>query len=1280
MSKEYEAVKATGTQYDSLIRQAAEAEGVRYDLLHKQIFNESRFKADAKSPTGPLGIAQFTKATGRAFGLMTPEDRMDPSKAVPAMARHMRQLIDQYDGDELVASLAYNQGQGPAGAPQLEAARKGDFSALSEEGRTYMTNLSDVAQSSHADAFKALSKGTAKPAMPTQGALGLTAPKVTPQPSFDELKGTTEADPSSFLGETFKGTGDAAEAAVKTSVVGAAFRGYMAEGADLGTVMQTMRPIGHMQDNPMTDEDFATLDSMGVRPEYYRSFASAEREEWDKILPTVLGNQEYNDNFAAAGIGAQLTGGIIGAAGDPLTYVPVPGLAGGKLAATTGMSIHGAVTGAASEALRAGVVGGVSHIAAGAAGGAVLGGALGVVFGKNIHVTRGADTGADDMAPVLIRAEARATNPEGAKYHAPEGTPEATVGGVPLTPVPFEPGAVATPDGNILSAVNPINPVNAVRMEQAERAAGGIQMQGFTELGLTLGRSTDQDVLNLSGQLLRSPTGTVTGTHGRFAATASDIVERTRSQDNLSYNALTDLQSKALKDPFYSTQAGDKVSVREALDRRIVEALEDQSGVASGSLSKAERAYMDALVTHTDRKLDLLQNPGQFGNINARSLLDATRHGGHYFPVIYDNAARAHWTKLLGSRDGLQAAIEASMLRSYAARPHVKARVDKALQEASKHSGQPVHSVQDYARAKAYGVSNDPSLTSQAMDFQGATSAIGENPFLQGRHLFDSDMKVPTQHGDFSLNDLRDFNVHKVLPSYDRHVNGDVAIMGATGKTTSEIHAEALALKGATEAEREALDQTLKVLTGKARRSPDGALGSVMRSMMDTGFILKNAYMGVQNFTEMSGLITRGYMGMLTHNIPGFKELTSRKFGMKAKELNDMHAAIFGRELDDSLAPTRRDIAESLRNAGVNEALVGPLAGVRAATSWAARKSPLTEVLNGTSNYLLDAGRKGILGDIVKHVHDGGKNPFDSILLKESTLLRSASVTENQWAGVKDLIRTHMVRGPDGKLRVDDMAALTSDPRSMDLWRIADRLSDEVMIRPHKVSNLDTKAYGPMVKMLMQFKSFVVKSLNSRLMRGYHEATINGRGMDQTLTAALSVMLAGGYQVAAVHIKAQGLPEHSRRDYIEEQTSMGMLAYAALSRGSYLGSPFGIANVIAAPLGFDQAAAVRSSILPEAARPRERKEGAWLYGLSDSDSVGDFASGVLKQVPSAGTVVNLAQAGYNVAGRMGSRSADDDLAYQTGLYNAFRNLVPNDPVSQRVAAELFEDWGIDTTK
>lgn len=63
---EYSQAQAQGTPYDDLIQSAAQQYGVSYPLLHKQLFMESRFDPAATSPTGPRGIGQMTKATGRA--------------------------------------------------------------------------------------------------------------------------------------------------------------------------------------------------------------------------------------------------------------------------------------------------------------------------------------------------------------------------------------------------------------------------------------------------------------------------------------------------------------------------------------------------------------------------------------------------------------------------------------------------------------------------------------------------------------------------------------------------------------------------------------------------------------------------------------------------------------------------------------------------------------------------------------------------------------------------------------------------------------------------------------------------------------------------------------------------------------------------------------------------------------------------------------------------------------------------------------------------------------
>ncbi|MCY4689483.1 hypothetical protein LI077_23020, partial [Escherichia coli] len=79
------------------------------------------------------------------------------------------------------------------------------------------------------------------------------------------------------------------------------------------------------------------------------------------------------------------------------------------------------------------------------------------------------------------------------------------------------------------------------------------------------------------------------------------------------------------------------------------------------------------------------------------------------------------------------------------------------------------------------------------------------------------------------------------------------------------------------------------------------------------------------------------------------------------------------------------------------------------------------------------------------------------------------------------------------------------------------------MLRPHKVSLQDSHAFGATAKLVLQFKSFVIKSVNSKFIRSGHEAFKNQRAMDMALTYAISGGIAGSYYVAQAHLKAAGL-------------------------------------------------------------------------------------------------------------------------------------------------------------
>jgi soluble lytic murein transglycosylase-like protein len=79
------------------------------DLIHAVIAAESNYNPRAVSRKGAIGLMQVMPATGRSLGVT---DLIDPHQNVVAGARHLRRLLDHYDGDVTLAVAAYNAGQG----------------------------------------------------------------------------------------------------------------------------------------------------------------------------------------------------------------------------------------------------------------------------------------------------------------------------------------------------------------------------------------------------------------------------------------------------------------------------------------------------------------------------------------------------------------------------------------------------------------------------------------------------------------------------------------------------------------------------------------------------------------------------------------------------------------------------------------------------------------------------------------------------------------------------------------------------------------------------------------------------------------------------------------------------------------------------------------------------------------------------------------------------------------------------------------------------------------
>lgn len=91
-----------------VVKVAAEEHDIPIGFLVRLLWQESRFKTAEVSSAGAQGIAQFMPQTAVEMGLMDP---FDPLQAIPASARFLRKLHDQF-GNLGLAAAAYNAGGG----------------------------------------------------------------------------------------------------------------------------------------------------------------------------------------------------------------------------------------------------------------------------------------------------------------------------------------------------------------------------------------------------------------------------------------------------------------------------------------------------------------------------------------------------------------------------------------------------------------------------------------------------------------------------------------------------------------------------------------------------------------------------------------------------------------------------------------------------------------------------------------------------------------------------------------------------------------------------------------------------------------------------------------------------------------------------------------------------------------------------------------------------------------------------------------------------------------
>lgn len=101
------AVAKIDAPFSSIVETASRIHGVEGRLVHAVIWAESSYNPKAVSSSGATGLMQLMPETAKRYGV---RDAFDPAQNINGGVKHLKELLDQFDGDLELAVAAYNAG------------------------------------------------------------------------------------------------------------------------------------------------------------------------------------------------------------------------------------------------------------------------------------------------------------------------------------------------------------------------------------------------------------------------------------------------------------------------------------------------------------------------------------------------------------------------------------------------------------------------------------------------------------------------------------------------------------------------------------------------------------------------------------------------------------------------------------------------------------------------------------------------------------------------------------------------------------------------------------------------------------------------------------------------------------------------------------------------------------------------------------------------------------------------------------------------------------------